>query len=70
MDILVSDPRDGKLYQLEVKTNYINDKKKPSVSKIHGKFISDWMMNKKHESIDIPTLFYCFVNISKDTRLF
>jgi len=70
VDILVSDPRTGKLYQLEVKTNYINDKKKPSVSKIHGKFVSDWIMSKKHEDIDIPNLFYCFVNISKDTHLF
>jgi len=70
VDILVSDPRNGKLYQLEVKTNYINDKKKPSVSKIHGKFVSDWIMGEKNESIDIETLFYCFVNISKDTHLF
>lgn len=70
VDILVSDPTTGKLYQLEVKTNYINDKKKPSVSKIHGKAISDWIMSKKHEDVDIPTLFYCFVNISKNTNLF
>ncbi|MFZ2522836.1 MAG: hypothetical protein WAW92_00440 [Minisyncoccia bacterium] len=69
VDILVSDPRNGKLYQLEVKTNYINDKKKPAVSKIHGKFISDWMMNEKQETIDTPSLFYCFVNISKQTHL-
>lgn len=70
VDILVSDPRTGKLYQIEVKTNYINDKKKPSVSKIHGKAVSDWIMNKKHETVDIPSLFYCFVNISKNTNLF
>lgn len=68
VDILVSDPKTGKLYQLEVKTNYISDKKKPSVSKIHGKFINDWIMGEKNESINIPTLFYCFVNISKDTH--
>ena len=70
VDILVSDPRTGELYQLEVKTNYISDKKKPSVSRIHGKFVSDWIMSKKHEDVDISTLFYCFVNISKDTHLF
>ncbi len=70
VDILVSDPKTGKLYQLEVKTNLQKDKKKPSVSKIHGKSISDWMMNEKQEKIDISTLFYCFVNISKDTHLF
>lgn len=70
VDILVSDPENGKLYQLEVKTNYIKDKKKPSVSKIHGKFVSDWMLDRKNEDINIPTLFYCFVNISKNTGLF
>src|SRR3989339_1986884 len=70
VDILVSDPRTGKLYQLEVKTNYINDKKRPSVSRIHGKAVCDWIMSKKHEDVDIPTLFYCFVNISKTTNLF
>lgn len=70
VDILVSDPKTNKLYQLEVKTNYINDKKKPSVSKIHGKAVCDWIMSKKHEDVDVPTLFYCFVNISKNTNLF
>lgn len=70
VDILVFDPRTGKLYQLEVKTNHIKDRKRPSVSRIHGKFVSDWIMSKKHEDVNIPTLFYCFVNISKDTHLF
>jgi hypothetical protein len=28
------------------------------------------MMNKKHETITSPNLFYCFVNISKDTSVF
>jgi len=32
--------------------------------------VSGWIMNKKSETIDIPSLFYCFVNVSKDTRLF
>jgi hypothetical protein len=66
IDILASDPKTGKVYQLEVKTNFKNRRNAPSVSKIHGKWISAWIMNKKHESIDGPTLFYCFVNISKD----
>jgi hypothetical protein len=70
VDILVLDPKTDKQYQLEVKTNYQAEKKKPSSSKIHGKFISDWMMSEKHEKIDIPTLFYCFVNISKNTHHF
>lgn len=70
VDILISDPKTGKLYQLEVKTNLKNDRSKPAVSKIHGKIVSEWIMNKKNEAIDISTLFYCFVNISKDTNLF
>ena len=70
VDILVSDPRTGALYKIEVKTNLTSARKKPAVSKIHGKFVSDWIMNKKHEAICDPTLFYCFVNISKDTSQF
>jgi hypothetical protein len=70
VDILVSDPKTGKMYQLEVKTNYTNTRTKPVASKIFGKYISDWIMSKKHEDIISPTLFYCFVNISKDTKHF
>ena len=70
VDILASDPRTGKLYQLEVKTNFQNSRNRASVSRIHGSSVSGWIMNKKSEAIDIPTLFYCFVNISKDTNIF
>lgn len=70
VDILVSDPRSGRLYQLEVKTNFKNTRNAESVSKIHGKSVSGWIMNKKNETVDIPSLFYCFVNISKDTSVF
>ena len=70
VDILVSDPRTGKLYQLEVKTNFKNSRNKASVSKIHGKSVSGWIMSKKNETVDLPSLFYCFVNISKDTNFF
>ena len=70
VDILASDPRTGKLYQLEVKTNFQNSRNAPSVSKIFGKSVSGWIMDKKHEIIKTPTLFYCFVNISKNTNLF
>lgn len=28
------------------------------------------MMSKKHESVEAENLFYCFVNISKDTSVF
>jgi hypothetical protein len=70
IDILVSDPRTGKLYQMEVKTNFQNTRNKASVSKVHGSAVSGWIMSKKNETVDIPTLFYCFVNISKDTNIF
>ena len=70
VDILVSNPKDGKRYRLEVKTNYRNSRNKLSVSKIFGTTLSGWIMNKKHENIINPDLFYCFVNISKDTEDF
>lgn len=70
VDILVSEPRKNKMYQIEVKTNFKNSRNKPSLSRIHGKTVSGWIMNKKHESTISPTLFYCFVNISKDTNNF
>jgi hypothetical protein len=67
IDILVYSPERRKSYQLEVKTNFGT---KASVSKVLGKSVSSWMMNIKHESTASATLFYCFVNISKDGRLF
>jgi hypothetical protein len=71
VDILVSNPANGQMHQLEVKTNFKNDPKKGiSRSKIWGNFLSGWIMHKKHETNISPTLFYCFVNISKDTNLF
>jgi|SRR6516162_1623794 hypothetical protein len=70
VDILVSNPANGKMYKLEVKTNYRNTRNQLSMSKVHGKTLSGWMMNKKHENIIAPDLFYCFVNISKSTNEF
>ena len=71
VDILVSDPMSGKMYQLEVKTTCERStRSKISTSKIHGKTLSGWIMMKKHETMTSPTLFYCFVNISKDTDNF
>jgi hypothetical protein len=67
IDILVYSPQKEKSFQLEVKTNFGG---KTSVSKVHGKAVSGWMMNKKHENIESATLFYCFVNISKDSNSF
>lgn len=57
------------MYKLEVKTNFKNDNK-PSNSKLFGTIVSSWIMGAKHESISDPNLFYCFVNIGKDTNTF
>ncbi len=70
VDILVASPSGSKMYQLEVKTNYKNTRNGVSNSKIHGTTLSGWMMSQKHETLFSPTLFYCFVNISKDTDNF
>lgn len=66
VDILASDPKTGKMFKLEVKTSYAG---KPSHSKMFGHTLS-WMMGEKHEKIFDPNLFYCFVNIEKETNLF
>jgi len=63
VDILVSDPAARKMYKLEVKTTRQNRKKEKAESRVHGKFLDGWMMNKKHEGEDDPSLFYCFVII-------
>jgi hypothetical protein len=70
VDILVSNPETGKMYRVEVKTNYRDIKDKPSNSKIFGKTWNYWIMNKNHETIIDPNLFYCFVNIDKKTNIF
>jgi hypothetical protein len=68
VDILVSNPRTNQLYQLEVKTN-LDSRKRPPVSKVFGRFVSDWIMNEKHESISRPALWYCFVTIGEDSKI-
>jgi hypothetical protein len=71
VDILVSNPANGQMHQLEVKTNLQKSPKTGiSKSRVWGSTISGWIMHKKHETYISPTLFYCFVNISKDTNLF
>lgn len=60
VDILVSDPKKNKMFKLEVKTTYRDGKKEWTTSKIFEKFLDQWMMSKKHESIRDPRLFYCF----------
>jgi hypothetical protein len=70
VDILVSHPKTKKMFQLEVKTNFQNSRNKPSSSKVHGKSMSGWIMKKAHEQIIASNLFYCFVNIGKNTNIF
>jgi hypothetical protein len=69
VDILVSDPdaKNGRMYKLEVKTNHRSIRKKPKLSKVHGRTVSEWIMHKKHEELKNLDLFYCFVNIGKPT---
>ena len=66
VDILVSDPNSNKMFKVEVKTSFAN---KPSKSKLFG-YTLGWIMSEKHESISDPNLYYCFVNIEKETNVF
>ncbi|MBI3242569.1 MAG: hypothetical protein HYZ49_09790 [Chloroflexi bacterium] len=68
VDILVSNPRTNQFYQLEVKTN-LDSRKRPPVSKLFGRFVSGWIMNKKHESISRPELWYCFVTFRLESKI-
>lgn len=71
VDILVSDPESDKMYRLEVKTNLRKKhSNKPSNSKLYGRTISGWIMNKKQETNTVKNLFYCFVNIENGTNVF
>lgn len=70
VDILVSDSNADKLYKLEVKTSHQSTRNRSSFSKVHGRVASGWIMNKKHEDFISPNLFYCFVNIGKDSNEF
>jgi hypothetical protein len=70
VDILVSDPVSGRMLKLEVKTTCRSSRGAGSASRLFGKCVSEWVMGEKHESIRDPALFYCFVNISEDTKQF
>ena len=58
------------MFKLEVKTTYKGSHSLPSNSKLFGYSESAWMMKEGHENIKDKNLFYCFVNIHKDTNLF
>ena len=66
VDILVSNPNNNKMFKVEVKTSFAS---KPTKSKLFGYTLS-WMMMEKHETISDENLFYCFVNIEKQTNVF
>ena len=70
VDILVSHPGTQKMYRLEVKTKYHTSPKELHVSKVHGTVKGGWIMDKKHESLIDPSLFYCFVIISEAKSTF
>ena len=70
VDILVSHPKTGKMFKLEVKTNHKSSRSGGGSSKLFGNFVSAWMMGEKHEIIKDQSLYYCFVNISRDAQSF
>lgn len=73
VDILVSDPTTGRMLKLEVKTNFRNSRCSFVNSKTFGKFLScsGWILKEKNGQYDESkdhNLFYCFVNIDKETN--
>jgi hypothetical protein len=70
VDILVSNPKTGRMLKLEVKTNFRSSRSAGGNSRLFGNFLSAWIMGEKHEEMRDPTLFYCFVNIGEDTKRF
>lgn len=70
VDILASHPETKKMYKIEVKTKYRTSSKESSNNEIFGTVVGQWMMSKKHESLNDPALFYCFVIICEPTSSF
>jgi hypothetical protein len=70
VDILVSNPRNNKMYRLEAKTKLRVSDNEVAESRIFGTTVGRWMMSKKHETRTDPLLFYCFVIIWKRTKKF
>ena len=65
VDILVSDPKSNKMFKLEVKTRY----NQPLINSTFFGRNLEWHMSSKNEIAD-KNLFYCFVDIAKDTNFF
>jgi hypothetical protein len=53
------------MFKMEVKTT----QNPPTHSALFG-YTLHWRMSAKHERIDDPTLYYCFVHIARDTHRF
>jgi hypothetical protein len=73
VDILISDPATGRMLKLEVKTNYRKGRSAIATSRIFGKYLScsGWILkgeNEKYDEKRDANLFYCFVNITKETK--
>lgn len=68
VDILVSDPKTNKFYQLEVKSK-LDSRKRDTNSRLFGRIAGDWIMHEKHESIVRPNLWYCFVMIGLESKI-
>lgn len=70
VDILASHPETGRMLKIEVKTNFRSSRSAGGSSALFGPYESAWMMKDKHEKLIDDDLFYCFVNISQDTKRF
>jgi hypothetical protein len=64
VDILAAHYKTRKMYKLEVKTKYRKSSKEVHVSRVHRTTVGGWIMDKKHETMIDPALFYCFVLIN------
>jgi len=70
VDILVSDPRTNKFCELEVKTKLDSRKQeRDTESRLFGRIVGAWIMNRKHECVARPSLWYCFVMIAQETKV-
>jgi hypothetical protein len=66
VDILVADPKTGRMFKIEVKTHYRNTS---THSDMFGHTLG-WVMSEKHEEIKDPDLYYIFVSIVGDNHSF
>lgn len=67
VDILAMDPDSKKILRIEAKTTRHKYKTSVQTKSPWGSNI-EWPMNKRHESITDPNLFYCFVYRPEDAH--